>query len=378
VWGRHLLRLAVGLFTLLVVSAAHAQVRVTAEWDRNSDPYTVGYRVFVGLASGNYSSQFNADAHTRLAMDLPQGQVYYLVVRAYDAQSRLGPPSSEVVIDLGSVPEAPTGIRASIAGGHTTLLWNPPAGGGRPIRYLVSVGRALGAADVVSGYDVGAVLSASGVLPPGVYFARVQAVNVIGLGPPSDDISFQISSSLRLQGPTNLSVRWQGASAVLSWVRPIGGSGPDMPTAYVIEAGTAAGLANIASINVGGASSFTTSVPPGTYYVRVRGVSAGGSSDASNEIMLQGAQLPGAPVNLRASGTGSTVSLQWTAPAGGSLSGYVVEAGTAPGQSNIGVMNVGPLTSISTTASPGIYYVRVRAVNGQGTSAPSNEIIVRR
>jgi len=379
VWGRQLLlRLAVGLCTLLVSSAAHAQVRVTAEWDQNSDPYTVGYQVFVGLASGNYTTQFNASAHTRLAMDLPQGQVYYLVVRAYDAQSRLGPPSAEIVVDLASVPQEPVGLRASIAGGHTTLLWNPPTGGGRPTQYFVSVGRSPGAADLVNGYDVGAALSATGVLPPGVYFARVQARNIIGLGPPSAEISFQISSSLRLQGPTNLSVRWQGATAVLAGVAPNGGSGQDMPTSYVIEAGTAAGMANIASINVGGGSSYTTSVPPGTYFVRVRGVSASGSSDPSNEIVLRGAQLAGAPVNLRASQAGSTVSLRWTAPAGGSVSGYVVEAGTAPGLSNVGVLNVGNLTTFTTTASPGVYYVRVRAVNAAGIGAPSNEITVGR
>jgi hypothetical protein len=39
---------------------------------------------------------------------------------------------------------------------------------------------------------------------------------------------------------------------------------------------------------------------------------------------------------------------------------------------------VATLTRFTTTAPPGVYYVRVRGVNTRGTSLPSNEVIVRR
>ena len=60
------------------------------------------------------------------------------------------------------------------------------------------------------------------------------------------------------------------------------------------------------------------------------------------------------------------------------MSGYLVEAGTAPGRSDVGVLNVGNVTTFSTVASPGVYYVRVRAVNAQGAGAASNEVVIKR
>jgi len=109
----------------------------------------------------------------------------------------------------------------------------------------------------------------------------------------------------------------------------------------------------------------------------VRGISPTGISDPSNEVIVKGPEVPGAPSNVAASGEGSLVSLTWSAPAG-QVSGYVIEAGSAPGLSDVGMLNVGAATAFGTTASPGVYYVRVRAVNTQGVGAASSEIVVRR
>ena len=97
-----------------------------------------------------------------------------------------------------------------------------------------------------------------------------------------------------------------------------------------------------------------------------------GISDPSNEVVVKGAEVPDAPSNLAASGEGSSVSLTWSAPAG-QVSGYVIEAGSAPGRRDVGTLNVGAATAFGTTAAPGVYYVRVRAVNAQGVGAASNE-----
>jgi predicted phage tail protein len=152
-----------------------------------------------------------------------------------------------------------------------------------------------------------------------------------------------------------------------------------VPTSYLIEAGSASGAKNIASFNVGNVTRLSVDVPPGNYFVRVRGVNALGVSDPSNEITVQGRGVPPAgPRNLSSSGSGSSVTLQWTAPSGNTHAGFVIEAGSAPGLSNLAVLPVGNVTTFSTTAPPGTYYVRVRAVNARGASPPSNEIVVRR
>ena len=84
-------------------------------------------------------------------------------------------------------------------------------------------------------------------------------------------------------------------------------------------------------------------------------------------------------IAFMASGEGSTVDLRWTAPSGAAVATeYIIEAGSAPGRSDLAVLRVGNVTHFSTQAPPGVYYVRVRGVNASGVGAASNEVIVRR
>ena len=87
---------------------------------------------------------------------------------------------------------------------------------------------------------------------------------------------------------------------------------------------------------------------------------------------------PGAPVGLAAVRTGSAVRLDWALPASSpAATGYVLEAGAAPGQSNLLTLNLAAVTSLSVGAvPPGRYYVRVRATNVTGTGPASSEIVV--
>ena len=86
--------------------------------------------------------------------------------------------------------------------------------------------------------------------------------------------------------------------------------------------------------------------------------------------------VPSSPTNLRAGVAGSTVTLTWTAAAGG-VTGYRLEAGTAPGLSNVASGSISAATSVTASAVPsGTYYIRVRAIGVDGESAPSNEVVV--
>ena len=113
----------------------------------------------------------------------------------------------------------------------------------------------------------------------------------------------------------------------------------------------------------------------------------GGSGDAScSNASVGGAPLNsagpavvGAPINLTASVSGQTVVLSWTAPATGDpVTGYVIEAGTAPGLSNLVPGAAIPVSnSLTVPEVPfGQYFVRIRATGAAGPGAPSNEIVV--
>ena len=87
------------------------------------------------------------------------------------------------------------------------------------------------------------------------------------------------------------------------------------------------------------------------------------------------AVAPTPPSNLFAAVNGLSVSLTWTASANNPTQ-YILQAGFAPGQTAITVPLSGSQTTFSASAGAGTYYVRVVAVNADGTSAPSNEVTV--
>jgi hypothetical protein len=179
----------------------------------------------------------------------------------------------------------------------------------------------------------------------------------------------------------NLVASSSGSTVTLVWSAPSGG---DPATQYTIEAGSAPGLANLANFSTGNAQTMyqASGVGAGTYFVRVRALNAAGLSAASNEAVLVVANRPctgpGAPVGLTlTSNAGGVVSLNWSAGAGAATS-YILEAGSAPGLSNLANSDLGSAAQTFTTTgvASGTYYVRVRAKNACGISGPSNEVVV--
>jgi predicted phage tail protein len=146
---------------------------------------------------------------------------------------------------------------------------------------------------------------------------------------------------------------------------------------YTIVAGSTSGASNIAQAPVGTATTLTATVPPGRYFIRIRAVTACGSADSNEiEVVVGAPQVPGAPGNLTHQVTAGTVSFSWQAAAG-VVGGYVLEAGSQPGSSNLAVVPIGNVLSFSAAGvPPGTYYVRVRAFNAAGQGPPSNETAV--
>lgn len=187
----------------------------------------------------------------------------------------------------------------------------------------------------------------------------------------------KVPGSSSLPAPANLTYTLSGTTVNLAWSAVSGAA------SYDIEAGSAAGLSDLAVLNTTSLG-FTAVAPPGTYYVRVRARGASGSSSsASNEVTITigggGActAAPGPPGALQASAGGDTVVLTWSGSVGAPTT-YVLEAGAAPGGTNLANLDLGSAqTSYSASGVPrGTYYVRLRATNACGTSATSNEVVV--
>ena len=181
--------------------------------------------------------------------------------------------------------------------------------------------------------------------------------------------------------PTNVLAAVTGNTVTVTW-QPAAAGTP--PLGYLVEAALSPGGPGIAAFLVIQPSIVLNGVPNGAYYVRVRAGNAEGISAAANEVIVS---VPGgggpctapphAPTDLSAAVAGSAVALTWRPAASGcAATWYVVQAGSAAGLSDIALFNVGNTVTLSASAAPGTYFVRVIAVNAFGGSPPSNELTV--
>lgn len=181
--------------------------------------------------------------------------------------------------------------------------------------------------------------------------------------------------------PLNLAANTAGSAVTLTWSAPLAGA----PSSYVLEAGSAAGLSDIASAPTGTTATLFSKagITAGTYYVRMRAIHGSTTSGPSNEVVVtvgpspSCTAAPSAPSGFTALVVGPVVTLRWTASPGSSARSYVLDAGSAPGLTDVITVDMGNTTKFTAPhVAAGTYYGRIKAVNACGTSAPSNEAIV--
>jgi fibronectin type III domain protein len=198
-------------------------------------------------------------------------------------------PSASVSNAANPVPGPPAALMASSKGNTVTLAWAAPSGGGAPDTYIIEAGSSPGAANLAS-FSTGTTattFSASGV-GAGTYYVRVRAQNAAGSSAASNEAILVVGAaacSTAPGAPGGLTSRVSGSTVTLSWSAPSGGCAP---TSYVLQAGSAAGLSNLANAGTGNTATtyVATGVGSGTYYVRVRALNANGQGAASNEIVI--------------------------------------------------------------------------------------------
>ncbi|HXG89265.1 MAG TPA: PQQ-dependent sugar dehydrogenase [Vicinamibacterales bacterium] len=173
-----------------------------------------------------------------------------------------------------------------------------------------------------------------------------------------------------------------GSTVTVSWTAPAAGA---VPSSYRLEAGSVSGASDLGIVSTAGPETSLTfpGIPAGTYFVRVRSITGGGASVASNEVTIVvggggcGAAPP-APTDFASTVNGREVTLTWqvSSTASGPTS-FSIEAGSASGAANLAMISIdGGLRSLSVSALPGRYFVRIRGHNDCGTSGASNEVTV--
>lgn len=177
-------------------------------------------------------------------------------------------------------PGTPSNLWASVSGYTVQLGWTPPAPG--YLGHLLDVGSGPGLTNIASIPIPAPTAGLGGQVPAGRYYVRARTAASCGTGPASNEIVVDVPSGCAVpNAPGALTASVINRTVSLAW----GAAGS--AASYVLEAGAGPGLANILNANVGATLALGGPVPPGTYFVRVRGRSScGQTGPASNEVTV--------------------------------------------------------------------------------------------
>jgi hypothetical protein len=212
----------------------------------------------------------------------------------------------------GAVPSAPSNLAAQVVGATVTLSWTPPAVG-PVIGYRLEAGSASGLSNLANtSLGVSPLLTATAV-PNGTYYVRVRAIGVDGESSPSNEVVVTVPGGSGCAAvpnpPVSVAASVAGMIVSLSWA-----TGGGCPTAsFVVHAGSAPGLSNIAIVHAGALVGLSASAPAGTYYVRVHAQNAFGTSAPSNEIAV----VVGGSAAIACDPAAYPNAARWPATAGG-------------------------------------------------------------
>lgn len=252
--------------------------RVTLSWAPPTGGGVDSYAIEAGTRAGeaDIGTFPLPPSQTTFVVDAPRGE-YHVRVRARNACGGAATSDVYLIVPAGCTTlGAPAQPTATVDSATVALNWNSVPGA---TSYLFEVGSVAGASDVLR-----IPVAATGIIgaaPRGRYHVRVRAQNACGpgLASPERVVSIGGCTAPIPQGPLTSSVENDNV-VTLEW--------PPMPgaLAYRLEVGSGGGASNILTTTLG-TTRVTTPAPPGTYHVRVRGLSDCAVGDATNEIVVR-------------------------------------------------------------------------------------------
>lgn len=216
----------------------------------------------------------------------------FAAARVVDWTSLTATRDDAAPIITADAPTAPATLAFTVSGSTVILTWSA-ASSGNATSYVLEAGTASGQSNIVS-FNTGSTATTLTVtaVPNGTFFVRLRARNADGASSASNEVVIVIGQGpcSPPSAPSGLTSSSGGSTVALSWATVAGA------IAYIIEAGSAPGAANLASFDTGSAAtSFSATAPNGTYYIRVRARSSCGTSGPSNEVVVVVGSVPSPP-----------------------------------------------------------------------------------
>ena len=287
-----------------------------------------------------------------------------------------------------TVPGAPTGLTAGAGNGQVALAWTAPVNnGGAPITsYTVLYGTSSnGPFTTINTGSSATSYTVTGLTNGTTYFFEVEAVNVAGTGPASNEVSATPFVPTAPGSPTNLSAARGNSQVALTWTAPTSNGGSPITSYTVLYSSNPSGpYTQIVTGNT--ATGYTvTSLNNGTvYYFEVEATNSIGTGSQSNQVSATPATVPGAPtcsstVTIGGSGGNKTATLSWTAPAnnGSPITDYLIlysQNANMSGASTFDTQSTATSGTVTGLANNKPYYFEVVAVNAVGQGPASNQV----
>ncbi len=386
---------------LTAVPASPTQVNLSWVTPSNNGGYPItGYRIEYRVGSSSYTtlvSSTGSASTTYSHTGLTTGQVYIYRVFTITSFGTSTQPSSEAVAQPQSssaltVPGAPTGFTAApVSPTQVNLSWTAPSnnGGAAITGYKIEAKSGSGSYSVLVSNTASAstTYSHTGLVTGTVYTYKVSAINSVGTGSASSEVSATPTSSSSATVPgVPISLTATSISSTqnnLSWTAPSNNGGYQV-TGYKIEYRVGSGSYSVLVSNT--ASTATTYSHMGlsagqTYVYRVSAINSIGTGSASAESSTtpSSSSIPGTPTSLTATTASPTqVNLSWSPPTnngGSAITGYKIEAKKGSGSYETLVANTQSTATsfIHTGLTKGtVYYYRVSAINSAGTGPSSD------
>lgn len=259
--------------------------RVTLAWAPGKGAGVTAFVVRGALRGGVPMPLASLAPYVREWTSPPLAPGSYVVDLVGQNGGGFGVPSHRLELSVGvdAPPDPPVNPAAFVRDDLVRLSWQPAPSGPAPSAFVVEAA-AAGTATFFEVARTRAPQLVASRVPAGEWVVRVRAATDGGLSAPSASVQFATSGCAAPPGPpTDLWALATSSRITLRFGEPATGSAGD----YVVEAGTASGLADLGRFLVGGPQTlFEAQAPPGVFYLRVRAQNTCGESAASNEAVL--------------------------------------------------------------------------------------------
>ena len=301
-------------------------------------------------------------------------------LRAAERVTATPPPDPE--------PPAAPALSATATATSVELDWNEPANGGAPVTgYEVYRGETSGSATFLTTVTGATSYSDTDVLSGQTWWYQVAAVNSVGVGARSNEVSATVPeppppAELPSQ-PATLTATAGNGSVTLNWTPPDDDGGAAV-TGYEIYRSNVQGeevsltpVGNVTTLKDTGLTNGTT------YRYQVAAENSAGVGPRSTEASATPtapATRPSAPRSLKALKVGAAIQLTWVAPSsngGSSILNYKVYR-TGGGPNVTFTVPASQLSLLDSSVGPKTWYAYVvSAVNAAGESQASNIALIK-